>query len=75
MFSGVPSGRDFYFTIYQTPCVWLISNCPVGTIRVLVANGRRYKYNRQSGTESVALRMKQESVLNPALELKIFRAK
>ena len=31
MFSGVPSGHNSYFTIHQTPCVWLISGCPFGT--------------------------------------------
>jgi hypothetical protein len=31
MFSGVPSGHGFYFAIYQTPCVWLISSYPFGT--------------------------------------------
>jgi hypothetical protein len=37
-FSVVLSGRDFYFTIYQTQCVWLISSCPFGTIHGLVAD-------------------------------------
>ena len=46
-FSGVPSGRDFYFTLYQTPCVWLISSCPFGTMRASQCGRRPDEVNRE----------------------------